>query len=125
MRILKVFKSLSPLVAVASYVIGYFALFTGHTIPFLIVGVALIGFSLGLLFPLINSNLAMSIKKEKSGSAMALMTAVMFFGQFASPIIIDSLSHFIPGQSVRTPFLIAMFISSILLFFCKKIAPKM
>ena len=78
-------------------------------------GLIFIGFGLGVLIPILNSQIAMKIPREKAASAMSVMSVFLFLGQFLSPIIIDSLSGIMQMDQIQAPYYFAAAICVILL----------
>ena len=90
-------------------------------LPLIILGLMVLGIGLGTVIPVLNSQIAYHIEKEKVASAMAIMSAFLFFGQFASPLIIDSIQSLLGLEGAYIPYAIAMTFSLILLVLFLKI----
>jgi len=75
-------------------------------------GVALVGLGEGYLLPLIFHCVRKSVGVAQSVSAMALVSSMMYMGQFASPILIDKIGgHWLP-EAPESPFIVACGLST-------------
>ena len=91
--------------------LGFFSLsFTNHIIT-LVFGLAALGVGLGTLVPVLNSQISLHVDKEKMTSAMSIMSAMLYLGQFLSPILIDGLQSILRLQGLQMPFYLAMILS--------------
>lgn len=79
-----------------------------------LVGLMVLGAGLGSIVPVLNAQIAFHIERDKVASAMAIMGATLFLGQFLSPIVFDGLAHLLHIRDVRAPFYLAA-VSSLLL----------
>lgn len=94
--------------------IGFLSLsFTSNVIA-IIFGLFAVGVGLGVLVPILNSQIAFHIEREKMTSAMAIMSAMLYLGQFLSPIIIYGIQSLLHLEGLRIPFYISMILSLIL-----------
>ena len=99
-------------------VILFGAGFVGLSLPSnlltVLIGLMVLGAGLGSIVPVLNAQVAFHIEREKVASAMAVMGAVLFLGQFLSPIVFDGLTNLLHIQDVRAPFYLAA-VSALLL----------
>lgn len=102
-------------------VIGFLIISFVSTIFTIIIGLFCLGVGLGVIAPMLYSQISLSIKKEKAPSAMALMSVMLYLGQFLSPIVVDFLINVFNLQNIRAPFYVATFISIVLLISFRKI----
>jgi MFS family permease len=95
--------------------LGFFSLsFTGHIVT-IIFGLFALGIGLGILVPVLNAQISLHVDKEKMTSAMAIMSAMLFLGQFLSPVLIDGIQSLFRLQGLQMPFYLAMILSVALL----------
>jgi MFS family permease len=88
--------------------------FTGHVIT-VILGLIALGIGLGILVPVINTQISLHVDKEQMTSAMSIMSAMLYLGQFLSPILIDGIQSLLHLQGIQMPFYLAMILSVALL----------
>lgn len=95
--------------------LGFFSLsFTSH-IATVIFGLFALGVGLGTLVPILNAQISLHVDKEKMTSAMSIMSAMLYLGQFLSPILIDGIQSILRLQGQQIPFYLAMILSIALL----------
>jgi len=80
-----------------------------------LIGLLALGVGLGSLVPVLNTQISLHIERERVASAMAIMGASLFLGQFLSPIVFDGLTRLLHIQDVRAPFYLAAASSLLLL----------
>lgn len=115
--IIKKFGKNTKYFATGMLALGFWGLsFTGNILT-VIFGLFALGIGLGTLIPILNTQIAINIAKEKMTSAMAIMSAMLFLGQFLSPIIIDTIQSTFHLQGLQIPFCLAT-ILSIALMIC-------
>lgn len=96
-------------------VLGFFCLsFTGNMIA-LVFGLFAVGVGLGTLVPVLNTQISLHVEKEKMTSAMSVMSAMLYLGQFLSPILIDGIQSLLHLRGLQMPFYLAMILSAVLL----------
>ncbi len=88
--------------------------FTGYVIT-AILGLIALGIGLGILVPVMNAQISLHIDKEQMTSAMSIMSAMLYLGQFLSPILIDGIQSLLHLQGIQIPFYLAMILSVVLL----------
>ncbi len=88
---------------------GFGILYLSNGIVPVFFGVALIGLGQGFLMPFILHSVRTSVDAAQSVSAMAIVSSMVFLGQFFSPIIIDSIGkRWMPvSQGSGSPFIVA------------------
>ena len=96
-------------------VIAFFCLSFTANIVVTILGLVALGMGMGTVPPILNAQLALRMEREKIAAAMALMSAMLYLGQFLSPIIVDGIRSVLRLQAVQTPYYIAMALAAILL----------
>jgi MFS family permease len=95
--------------------LGFFSLTFSGSIAAAVLGLFLIGVGLGIMVPLLFSQISFHMDKEKMTSAMSIMSAMMYLGQFLSPILIDGIQSQLGLTGLQTPFYIAMVLAVVLL----------
>ena len=91
--------------------LGLFSLsFTSHIVT-IIFGLFAIGIGLGIMVPILNAQISLHVDKVKMTSAMAIMSAMLYSGQFLSPILIDGIQSVFRLQGLQMPFYLAMILS--------------
>jgi len=109
-------------VAVMLFVMGGGILIMGlaDSLAVLIAGNAFMGFGLGSLMPSIFMRVTKVVKPVQTVSAMAVISSMLYLGQFASPIILDNISVIFGDGSISFIYQfvgITMLLISIV-FFC-------
>jgi len=95
--------------------LGFLSLsFTGY-IVMVILGLIALGIGLGILVPIMNAQISLHVDKEQMTSAMSIMSAMLYLGQFLSPIFIDGIQSLLHLQGIQIPFYLAMILSLALL----------
>jgi MFS family permease len=88
--------------------------FTGYVVT-VILGLIALGIGLGILVPVMNAQISLHVDKEQMTSAMSIMSAMLYLGQFLSPILIDGIQSLLHLQGIQMPFYFAMILSVALL----------
>jgi len=81
--------------------IGFTALVFTHQIPVILIGVFLIGFGQGVIFPLINVKTLNKVDPYYSDRIIAIVSSMIYIGQFLSPIVLDTISRITGYESIR------------------------
>ena len=108
-RIKGMLKLFSVVVTIAAMAAGSGILYLADGIIPVFFGVAFIGLGEGFLLPLIFHSVRTTVDLSQSVSAMAIVSSMMYLGQFFSPIIIDSIGkQWMPlSQGARSQFIVA------------------
>ena len=94
--------------------LGFLGLsFTGSML-LTILGLIAVGFSMGTVVPILNAQIALRVDRDRITSAMAVMSAMLYLGQFLSPILIGGIQSLLRLQGIQTPYYIAMALSGLL-----------
>ncbi len=80
---------------------GFWLLSQALTFPAVLLGMVFIGFGNGCLMPMLFVGASEVTEGSRTVSAMAVMTALIFIGQFCSPLLLDALSHLLGDGSYR------------------------
>jgi MFS family permease len=105
-RIKAALNHLSVVAAITAMAAGLGILYLAHGLVPVFLGVAFVGLGEGFLLPLIFHSVRTSVDLNQSVSAMAIVSSMMYLGQFSSPIIIDSLGKHWLSPSQASPFLV-------------------
>jgi MFS family permease len=74
--------------------------FSNHLV-FLAAGVACMGFGFGIIMPIVFDRVTREVPRIQVVQAMALVTSLLFLGQFASPIVLDGIGMMANQSSIR------------------------
>ncbi len=119
--ILKIVGRYTKYFASGILALGFFSLsFTNHIVT-VVLGLVALGVGLGTLVPMLNDQISYHVDKEKMTSAMSIMSAMLYLGQFLSPFIIDGIQSIFHLQGMQMPFYLAMILSLALLISFVKI----
>jgi MFS family permease len=119
--ILKIVGRYTKYFASGILALGFFSLsFTNHIVT-VVLGLVALGVGLGTLVPMLNDQISYHVDKEKITSAMSIMSAMLYLGQFLSPFIIDGIQSIFHLQGMQMPFYLAMILSLALLISFVKI----
>lgn len=118
--ILKKLGKYSKYIAVVMVTAGFIFLSLTIHLYTVLIGLIMLGIGMGMIVPLLNSQISVNIEREKVTNAMAFVSAMLYLGQFLSPIIFDFLSDLFHIQSLQAPFFLAGIVSFLLLilFIC-------
>src|SRR5690625_738078 len=81
--------------------IAFFLLSFTSNIPLIMLGVCLIGFGQGSLFPIITLKAMNCVDFHQADRVIALTSSCTFLGQFLSPIVLDSIGSIANTTSIR------------------------
>lgn len=124
-KLLKLFAQNTGYLAVFILAVGYLILGITTNINLIILALILLGGGLGIIVPYLNSQISLFIVKEKTPAIMALMSAMLYLGQFLSPLVIALIINILKlHNNIRAPFYIAAILSLGLGFFFLKIPFK-
>jgi len=113
--ILKKTGGYSKYLASGMLALGFLSLTFSSNVIFIIFALFSLGVGLGILIPLLNAQISLHVDKEKMTSAMAIMSAMLYLGQFLSPLLIDGLQALLHLQGLYMPYYLAMILSIMLL----------
>ncbi len=102
--------------------IGFLLLSITSNIFLLIIALFSIGLGLGTGIPIYNSQASISVLKEETPTAMALMSSMLYLGQFISPFIIQSILNIFHIHALKGPFYITTIISILFLISLMKLS---
>ncbi len=81
--------------------IGFFVISTATSTVILGAGVGFMGFGFGALVPIVFDQVPRYVPRAQTVSAMAVVTSMLFFGQFFSPIILDGIGLLFANETIR------------------------
>ncbi len=113
-RIIKKAGKAARFLTSGAMVLGFLGLsFTG-SILLTVLGLIGVGFSMGTVVPTLNAQIALRVEKDQITSAMAVMSGMLYLGQFLSPILIGGIQSLLRLQGAQAPYYIAMALSALL-----------
>jgi MFS family permease len=86
--LMRLLRSFSATVAIASMAVGYWILGTTSSLAGILISVLCIGFSSGVLMPLLLLEVAQLASGPARAFAMAVLSVGVYLGQFVSPIVL-------------------------------------
>lgn len=97
-------RSLFPALLPALFALGYLLLSRAADLPQALLGVGFVGLGVGWAMPALFNGATRAGGEGTGVPVMALMTSLVFTGQFLSPVILGSLSDAFGGGSTRFTF---------------------
>lgn len=85
--------------------IGFFTIGLSHHALVLGLGVGIAGFGVGSIIPTVFDQVSHQVPKIQTVQAMAIVTSMLFFGQFISPLILDGIGFLFSNESIRFTYL--------------------
>jgi len=104
LRIRSLLKNYSMAVALAFQALGYYVLVISSSLPEVVIGVALVGSSFGVIFPTVITIATHSVAKHQTVLAMAVLTTMIYLGQFMSPLLMSLIDWVFSSESQRFQF---------------------
>lgn len=101
----RVVKYMAPL----SFMLGYALFAMGSSTPLLLSGAFFVGIANGIGMPYLNTIASIEGGKEAATTVMPLLSAALYLGQFASPLILSPLSEWLGGNNA--PYIIGVLLS--------------
>jgi len=98
--LMRLLRSFSATVAIASMAIGYWALSISSSLSGVLIAVLCIGFSSGVLMPLLLLEVARLASGPARAFAMAVLSVGVYLGQFVSPIVLKWAGSFSSNADV-------------------------
>ncbi len=97
--------------------IAFLTLAFTNSLTFVIISVTLIGFGQGSLFPFLTLKVLDVVKPYQADKAIAIVSSLIFVGQFTSPVILDSIGLLAGFPTIRFQYgLLAMTILAFVIF---------
>jgi len=93
--------------------IGFFIVAISNHLVFIGLGVGFMGFGFGSILPTVFDEVSRQVPKSQTVQAMAIVTSMLFFGQFSSPIVLDGIGVLFGNESIRFMY---MFLSGSMIF---------
>lgn len=98
-----------------------------HSIPIVLLGVSLVGFGQGIVFPLVNVKALSQVDPYHSDKVIAVVSSSIYIGQFLSPIVLDGISRIAGNPEIRFQYgviAVGMVIAFAIMFAIKLMKPK-
>lgn len=93
-------KYLMP-AAVLSMGLAFGLLTITHSIPLILLGVCMVGFGQGIVFPLINVKVLGNVDPRLSDRVISIVSSMIYVGQFLSPVVLDSIGKLVGSETIR------------------------
>jgi len=104
------------------FLIGY-AHYCLESVPYLIIGSALIGCANGVGVPYLNTIASIKGGKNSATTVMPLLSAALYLGQFISPLIVNPAGRLLFGEAdITAPYKVALILC--ILFLCQVIMTR-
>ncbi|MGJ9385314.1 MFS transporter [Salipaludibacillus sp. CF4.18] len=91
---------------------GFFIIAVSNHLVLIGLGVGFMGFGFGSILPTVFDQVSRQVPKSQTVQAMAIVTSMLFFGQFSSPIFLDGIGILFGNESIRFMY---TFLSSIMI----------
>lgn len=80
---------------------GFFIISVSSHLFLIGVGVGLMGFGFGSIVPTVFDQVSRQVPKSQTVQAMAIVTSMLFLGQFSSPIFLDGIGMLFANETIR------------------------
>ncbi|WP_096200462.1 MFS transporter [Bacillus sp. FJAT-45350] len=81
--------------------LGFLITAMTNNLVFIGVGVGFMGFGFGSILPIVFDQVSRQVPRTQTVQAMAIVTSMLFFGQFSSPIFLDGIGLLFSNDSIR------------------------
>ncbi|WNF36267.1 MFS transporter [Bacillaceae bacterium IKA-2] len=81
--------------------IGFFVLGNSSQVFFIGIGVGFMGFGFGSIIPTVFDQVSRQVPKTQTVQAMAIVTSMLFFGQFFSPLFYHGVGVLFANETIR------------------------
>ncbi|OLO27329.1 hypothetical protein BTR23_20620 [Alkalihalophilus pseudofirmus] len=81
--------------------IGFFTMSISQHVFIIALGVGIAGFGFGSVLPMVFDRVSRQVPKAQTVQAMAIVTSMLFLGQFSSPIILDGVGMLFANDTIR------------------------
>lgn len=126
-RLEMLFKQYIIPVAILVMGIAFGILTVTHSIPLVLLGVSLVGFGQGIVFPLVNVRALSQVDPYHSDKVIAVVSSSIYIGQFISPIVLDGIGKIAGNPNIRFQYgviAVGMVVSFAIMFTIKIAKPK-
>jgi len=126
-RLEMLFKQYIIPVAILVMGIAFGILTVTHSIPLVLLGVSLVGFGQGIVFPLVNVRALSQVDPYHSDKVIAVVSSSIYIGQFMSPIVLDGIGKIAGNPDIRFQYgviAVGMVVSFAIMFMIKIAKPK-
>lgn len=115
-KIIENFRYGIKYMAPIGFMLGYYLLSMGSSLPLLLAGSVAIGIANGVGVPYLNTIASLKAGRTAASTVMPLLSAALYLGQFLSPLIVTPLSRALfEANDYLSPFKIGVMISVIYL----------
>ncbi|MGX9416198.1 MFS transporter [Vibrio sp. WJH972] len=104
-------KSFLLIVLFGMMAVGFLLLSQAASVSQILIAISIVGFGLGWTMPTLYSGASHAGGKGAGVRVMAIVSCMLFLGQFLSPIILDALGQLLGNTSTRFSFTIVAFCS--------------
>ncbi|HPJ02205.1 MAG TPA: MFS transporter [Candidatus Limiplasma sp.] len=120
-RIVDFTRKYTQLFAGLLFVVSFLTMSATGSVVLSTLGLFGVGAGIGVMVSVLQSQIARRASKEYVTAAMAITTAVIYFGQFISPILIEAIQALFHWQDARTPYYLAAALSVLLMISYRKV----
>lgn len=113
----KIGDSTTGFIGAVGYMISFLLFLIGKTPEIFIIGLVCNGIGFAILMAWVNSKAAHNIPKQSAPGIMSIMSVAMYFGQFCSPVIVNTLISLFGIEFIRFPYILGIGLSLIILMF--------
>lgn len=107
--------------------IAFAILTVTHSIPIVLISVAMVGFGQGIVFPLVNVRALSQVDPYHSDKVIAVVSSSIYIGQFLSPIVLDGIGKLAGNPEIRFQYgviAVGMLIAFVIMLIIKLMKPK-
>lgn len=99
------FKKYTGVISLLLIGMGFVFVSRSYSLYILLIGVALIGFSMGILTPMFQLKVIECTPKSNNTYALSFLNGAIYLGKFASPIVLTTISNAIGWRTNRQMFM--------------------
>lgn len=103
-QIKKLLKKFLILFMLTAMCMAFLFLSITKSIPLVMISVFIVGCGQGLLFPVITMKALDCVQLQQTSKSIAILTSIIFIGQFLSPILLDTISKITGQTAIRFQF---------------------
>lgn len=116
------FVKYTKLFSSMAFFLGFFLLNFIQYKLLILLGLLFVGLGRGIMVPLLNASVGSLVKKEESTSAMALMNAMNYIGQFLSPLVYSGSQRILSWQTSQSAFFLATIFAGLYLIYFTRLS---
>lgn len=103
-NIIKLLKQFTISIGITIMCLGYSLILCSNNLYIVFTSVALVGFSFGIIYPLIFLNTSKISDKNSNSLALSIVSSSMFLGQFLSPLVLQCFSNILNITDIKFNF---------------------